>query len=427
MRHLNLGRWVSGGLVALAVILILMASMPVWAQQSSRGIVAIVNNSVISDYDLEQRIGLALVTSGLQRTPEIVEALRPQVLNRLIDDRIKLQEAGRYNVSVNEQELQAALRQLAQGNNMTFNDIQQVLSDNGVTIDSLRNQIVADLAWNRVLEGLFVPQVSLSQEEIELAFARAKEELAQPRYLVSEIVLRFDDSTQESVARENAYRLLEPLRTNTAFEPVAQQFSQSPTSANGGLIGWVVSGKLQREIDRVLPLLAPGEISDPIRTDDAYHIIKLQDKKEGNDADPRLDRLNLARAFLPLAANAPSELLNQANRLVQRFYNEFTDCVEGLVLANSIGADFQLLETVVFSQLPPTFQEEIDARGPNQLLPPSRTSEGVEIIAICGREQHRGTSVTRVDVERNLMEQEVELLGRRHLRDLRRQSLIELR
>lgn len=427
MRQLELGQWIAGRLIWAVAFIMITETIPAWAQQSSRGIVAVVNNTVISDYDLQQRIGLAMVTSGLQRTPEIEETLRPQVLKRLIDDRLKLQEAGRYNVTINEQELQTALHQLAQGNNMTFNDIQQVLAENGVTIDSLRNQIVADIAWNRVLEGLFVPQVSLSQDEIENAYIRAQEELEKPRYLVSEIVLQFDDSEQETIARENAYRLLEPLRTGTPFEPVARQFSQSPTSANGGIIGWVVAGELKREIDNLLPLLEPGEVSEPIRTEEAYYLIKLLDRNEGDGVNPRLDRVNLARAFLPLSANPDSETLVRANQLVQRFYSEFIDCVDGLVLANSIGADFQILDTIVISQINPALQEEILSLRTNELLAPRRTGEGVEIIALCGREQHRGPSITRADVERGLIEQEVELLGRRHLRNLRRQALIEVR
>ena len=417
-------QWMRG--VCLAGLLLLAMQTPVWSQ-SSQGIVAVVNNSVITNYDLEQRIGLALVTSGLARTPEIEAALRPQALNRLIDDRLKLQEAGRFNVSVSENELRNALSQLAQDNNMTFTDIEQLLSNNGVTLESLRDQLVADLVWNRLLEGLFVPQVSLSLEQVEREHARAVEELAQTQYLVSEIVLPFDSAAQESVARDNAYRLLEPLRSGTPFEPLAQQFSQSPTSANGGRIGWVVAGQLDGELDRMLPSLSRGEISDPIRTNNAYYILRLLDKREGGGNVLLLDTINLARAFLPLAADASGDVLTQADLHVQRFYADFTDCAEGVALAESIGAEFQLLDGMTDTQLPAGLREAVSGRDVGDLLPPRRTSDGVEIIAICGREQHRAAPISIADVERGLVEREVELMGRRHLRDLRREAVIELR
>ena len=429
MRRLQQRYRMFGGLLCLAGLLLPAADAGAQTtqDQSTQGIVAVVNNSVISDYDLQQRVGLALVTSGLSRTPEIEAALRSQALNRLIDERLKLQEAGRYNVSIGEQELQGALRQLAQDNNLTFTDIQQLLESNGVTVDSLRTQIIADIAWNRVLQGLFVPQIALSQGEIEQAYTRARDELSQPQYLVAEIVLQFDDPAQEASVRQNAYRLLEPLRSDTPFDPVARQFSQSPTAANGGRIGWVVAGQLPPEIDRLLPLMQRGEISDPVRGDGVYYIIQLIDKNDGGAANPRLDRVSLARAFLPLAADADANAVGLANQQVQQFLSGFTDCVEGLLLANSIGADFQVLDAVTISQLPPELQDEIGPRGSNELLSPRRTGDGVELIAICGREQHRGASITRADVERGLMEREVELMGRRHLRALRRQALIELR
>ena len=431
LAHAGLSRlrrhWRCGLVGALLCLVGLSASADMARAQSSQGIVAVVNNSVISNYDLQQRVGLALVTSGLARTAEIEAALRPQALSRLIDERLKLQEAGRYNVSIREEDLQAALARLAQDNNMTFTDIRDLLEENGVAVESLRTQIIADLAWNRVLEGLFVPRVSLSQDEVEQAYNRARDELSQTQYLVSEIVLQFDNIEQEKDARENALGLLEPLRSGTPFDPVARQFSQSPTSANGGRIGWVVAGQLPEEIDRLLPLLQPGEISDPVRTDGAWHIIQLVDRNEGGRANPLLDRVSLARAFLPLAADADAESLRQADVRVQEFLAEFTDCVEGLLLANSIGAEFEVLDSMLVSQLQPDVQDEILPLGAGDLLSPRRTDAGVEMVAVCGRERHLGASITRVDVERGLLEREVELLGRRHLRDLRRNALIELR
>ena len=417
---------VRGGVFSLLLVALSWAVSGGAAAQS-QGIVAVVNNSVISEYDLQQRVGLALVTSGLERTAEVEAALRPQALRGLIEERLKLQEAGRYNVSIEEAELQAALSRLAEDNNMTFTDIQQLLEANGVTVNSLRTQIVADIAWNRVLQGLFVPQVTLSQGEVEQAFQRAQSELSQTQYRVSEIVLPFDTAVEERTARENAGRLLNQLRSGTPFNLVARQFSQSPSAANGGRIGWVVAGQLPEEIDRLLPRLQPGQISEPVRGEDAYYLIALTDKNEGGQANPLQDRVILARAFLPLAANADAETTRQAEALVQQFFSEFTDCIEGLLLANSIGADFERLNAVAIAQLPPLLQEQIGDNGANTLLSPRRIQEGVEIIAVCEREEFRGVSITRDDVERGLMEREVELLGRRHLRELRSSALIEIR
>ena len=395
--------------------------------QSSGGIVAVVNNDVISDYDLEQRIGLALVTSGVQRTPEIEEALRPQALNRLIDERLKMGEAARYNIFIPEQEIQNAFARLAQDNNMSFEEIERVLSQNNVTVESLRAQIVADIAWSRLLEGLFLPQVSISQDEITQAYERAVDARSQTQYFVSEIVLPFNSAADERAARENAYRLLHPLRTGTPFAPLAQQFSQSPTSASGGRIGWVVAGQLEDEIDRVLPLLDRGEVSEPIRTSNAYYIVQVLDKNESGKPDPQLDIIRLARVFFPLSPDADRNTLAQADANVQRLYVEFSGCANGSELANSVGAEFNLLDPVTLTQLPPQVRDQINKSSVGSLLPPSRTNEGVEVIVLCERKPNQIASITPQEVERGMIEREVELLGRKHLQELRSNATIELR
>ncbi|MCY4031432.1 MAG: peptidylprolyl isomerase [Hyphomicrobiales bacterium] len=410
---------------AFCIVLLIM-SVPASAQ-SSQGIVAVVNNNVISDYDLEQRVGLALVTSGVQRTPEIEDALRPQALNRLIDEKLKMNEAARYNISIPEQEIQNALGRIAQDNNMSFEEIERVLSENNVTVESLRSQLVADIAWNRLLEGLFLPQVSISQDEINQAYERAVDERSQTQYLVSEIVLPFDSAASENIARENAYRLLQPLRTGSPFAPLAQQFSQSPTSANGGRIGWVVAGQLEDEIDRVLPLLKRGEISEPIRTGSAYYIIQLLGKNESGKPNPQLDIIRLGRAFFPLSPDAGGDVLAQADANVQRFYVDFSGCDNAPDLADSVGASFRLLDRVTLAHLPPQLREQVDNSGIDGLFPPSRTNEGVEVVALCEREPNQVASITPQEVERGMIEREIELLGRKHLQELRSNATIELR
>lgn len=395
--------------------------------QSSQGIVAVVNNSVISNYDLDQRIGLALVTSGVQRSPEIVEALRPQALNRLIDDKLKMNEAARYNVIIPEPEIQNALERLARDNNMSFQEIERLLSENGVTVESLRAQLIADIAWNRLLEGLFLPRVSLSQDEVTQEYERAVNQRSQTQYLLSEIVLPFNSVADENIARENAYRLLQPLRTGTPFAPLAQQFSQSPTSASGGRIGWITAGQLEDELDRMLPLLDRGEISEPIRTNDAYYILQLLDKNESGKPNPRLDIVRLGRAFFPLSPDASGDVFAEADANVQRFYDEFSGCSNVSDLAEAVGADFRLLDPVTFAQLSPPLRQQISNNNTGSLLSPSRTNEGVEVVAFCDRQPNQVSNITPQVVERNMIEQEVELLGRKHLQELRRNATIELR
>ena len=129
-----------------ALGLISAAGTPAAAQGVQR-IVAIVNDEVISAYDLDQRIRLLLSTSRSRPTREMQRRMQGQVLQNLVDERLQLQEADRLNISVSDTDIQNAIRFIENQNGMAEGALADSLRKGGSDLDALAVQLDAQIAW----------------------------------------------------------------------------------------------------------------------------------------------------------------------------------------------------------------------------------------------------------------------------------------
>ncbi|WP_421862874.1 SurA N-terminal domain-containing protein [Parvibaculum sp.] len=115
------------------------------------------NDQVVSSYDLDQRIKLVLLSSGIPNTPENIARIRGQVLRSLVDEHLQQQEAQRLNVEVAQEEVEKAFERIAQRSNMSVDQISAALEEGGVARSTLETQIRNDIAWNRVVQQQLRP------------------------------------------------------------------------------------------------------------------------------------------------------------------------------------------------------------------------------------------------------------------------------
>ncbi|HXZ68388.1 MAG TPA: SurA N-terminal domain-containing protein, partial [Alphaproteobacteria bacterium] len=130
-------------------------------------IAAIVNDEVISGYDLDQRVKLLTNASGVQPSPDEMQRIRAQVLRELIDEKLKMQEVKRLKVDIKDQEVQDQLNYIASRNNTTPDEIKKQLAKQGISIATLTDQIRAEIAWNDLVQGRFGPDVSIDPNEVK--------------------------------------------------------------------------------------------------------------------------------------------------------------------------------------------------------------------------------------------------------------------
>ena len=241
---------------------------------------ALVNGEIISSEDLQNRINLFLMNTQIPYNSQTKEMIDQRVLNNTVDEIIKLQEAAREGIIISEKETAEQLKRFATNNKIPLSQLSLILKQANVNKDTIENQLKADLAWLRLIRKRYYSEGSVSQKEINQALEDAKKDLDTPKYFVAEIFIKKENAT-------NLHQLVSNLRNDDRFELYAMQFSESPTAANGGNLGWVNTGKLPSILEAKLKTMQPGTISDPIQVGDGYYILKLKQRFNPKTDKPR--------------------------------------------------------------------------------------------------------------------------------------------
>lgn len=265
-------------LISVFVISIFVA--PAYAGTGANGIAAVVNEEAISVSDVFARMKLIMISSGMPNSKDARDKMRPQIMNILVDEQIKVQEAVRLGIEVSEKDIDNGFRTIAGQNKMTADKFGELLSKDGVSVRTLRDQIKSQIAWSQVVQKRLRPQVKITEIDINVMRERLASNTGKTEYLLSEIFLPVEEKKDDNNARQLSYRLIQQLEEgHTPFQVLATQFSQSSAAAIGGDLGWVQEDNLQEEIGKKLKSMGKGNFSQPIRSISGYHIVLLRQKR----------------------------------------------------------------------------------------------------------------------------------------------------
>ena len=386
--------------------------------QDIQAIAVIVNDEVISRYDVNQRVRLILVTSGIPATEENVKRIEEQAIKALIDEKIQIQEAIKLEVPDSPDEINLMLDNIARSNQTTAEGILESITSQGVNSETLLSQIKSELLWNKIVRGRFGSYINISDEEVNIIYDRTIQNINNSQYDISEIFIGFEDESEEKEAKELTERLTEQLKNEIAFEPVAQQFSQAPSSGQGGFIGWVSEGQLDPDIISNIKNLEIGSVSNPIKTVNGYYIIKLNGKSEEGGKNPMKNQYDLISVSFDI----------EDKIMAKDFSDNFISCkrLDGL-LENYNQKEVNVIGKRLLQELPKELHKELLEKNAGNALSPRFSDENIDIILICDRKDDIGIQVNRDVIEDNIYSQKMGMMSRRHLRDLRRDAVIEYR
>ena len=408
--------------------LLIGAALPATAQQNSPaiGIAAVINEDVITIFDVQSRLGLFLATSGIQNTAEVRQRLLPQVVDALVEERLKIQEARRLEIETTEEEIRNAVAGIEARNGMRPGSFRTLLEEQGVNVGSFYGQIEADVAWSKVVRDVLARDVNIAPEEVDTVLDKLRSNQGKQEYFVSEIDLPISPAAPEQNVRQLAEDLVTRVRGDTPFPALAQQFSQSPTAAVGGELGWILPGELDRSLDRALARMEPGQISDPIRTATGYHILFLQDRRASGAPNPLKHIIGLSQIYLPTLggrALTPAQLAQYSVRV----QTEVGNCEQMNSLAEQIGGPGSGQRPLLYAgSLPAKVRDVVTPLPANQVSPPIEVTGARLFIIICERQDDTGLPAPG-EVYAQLENDKLQNLARQKLRDLRRQALIDIR
>src|SRR5258706_892414 len=200
----------------------------------STGVAAIVNDFVISDYDLDQRIALFAATSGTQLTKDTIAQIRAQVLRSMEDEILELQEASKHKISVGKADVDKAIQNIADDNHLSPDQIVATITRAGVKADTFRQQVAAQLIWQRVVTARYGTDILINDQQIDEAMDRLRKGEDRPQFLISEIFIAVDRPEDEIRVRTSAEQMTQQLTLGAPLRATASQFSQSPSAADRG-------------------------------------------------------------------------------------------------------------------------------------------------------------------------------------------------
>lgn len=421
--------------IIILILLVLLVPSLAWAQRvnqlpqlevssSSDKIAAVVNENIISTADIQDRIKLAIISSGLPDTLPVRQRLLPQILRGLVDEQLQLQEAKRLDVTIPEDDINQALVRIARDNNMQ-GDIKTFITQRGGSPIALIDQIRAALSWGKVIQRELRPRVEVGDDEVDAAVERLRENVGKEEYLVNEIFLPVDSPKDEDQVNQFAHNLVEQLRGGTNFAAIARQFSQSTSAATGGDIGWILKGQLPLELNKALTLLDVNAVTDPIRSSSGYHILGLREKRTVSVGESKNAILNLQQVFHAFDENETKEsVLSEAE--VLRSSISSCSSLKPIVSEKFPSWHWQDYGDINLEKSPSWLTDKIRDLSIGGSTPPLATDKGALIFFLCSR---KGTDdgINRDAILSSLGTEKLELQARRLLRDLRRDAYIDVR
>jgi peptidyl-prolyl cis-trans isomerase SurA len=426
----RLSAWVlaTGALaVATAVSGASMAQTPL-----REGAAAVVNDEIISTYDLKQRMAMIVGRAGIKLTQENEPEVQQEALYSLIDERLKLQELHHQEVErkavgkiiIGDEEVDQEIQNIAKNNKITPQQYYGVLASWGVDPEAERTRIRAEKSWVYWISGFYGRRVRISPQEVDAYITDLTSRASKPSYLLGEIFIDAGRAGGVDKAVQLAQQLTAQLQQNASFQQVATQFSGVPTAANGGDAGWLSPSEMRPEVAAVVEQLRPGQLSRPIPVPDGAYLVYLRDKRSGGGAPV----VNLKQVALRVAADAPPAELESARQKLMSVKAKITGCANLEQAAQSLSeaAAGDLGEAEV-KDLSPAFRDVAEKLAINQVSDPIRTDVGLHLVAVCGRRDSAVQIPSREEVINELENQKLSMIAKREILNLRSSATIETR
>ena len=388
-------------------------------QRHSGEIFVIVNDEVISVFDVNQRINLFFATSGITRTHTNIQDIKPQIIETLISEKLKLQEAKEHDTEVSEQEIKDTIAQMIARQNFNDEKFQIFLEQNNINIETMQHKIKVDIAWRKLVELKLSYHVSISESKIEETFISTQNNINQINFKLNEIFFLTNNAQEIKDKLKIAQKIAIQLQNQGDFESVARQFSHSASSSKGGHIGWVTETQLESPIYAIVKDMEKGDISLPIKTDAGIYIIQMVDRQETGGINLMRNQFDI----MILSFDHRDPLLTNQ---IARIKKDFKTCKHTQKLAEEKG-NIRVDHTglIPFSNLSEKLQPIIQLLEKGDISPAITKGDTTNLFIICDRKNDLGIQISRDNIANNLYAQQMSMMARRYLRKLRYNAVIE--
>lgn len=392
---------------------------------------AIVNGSVITGTDVDQRANFIVAARELKLSASDTEQLKQQILRLLVDETLQIQQATSDKIKVTPEEINRSYEQFAVRNfGKSAVDLRPYLRGVGSSERSVKRQIEAELSWSKYLRREVDINVGTTEVQAQIEKARAAQ--GSEEYHVREIYLSGGDRAPEVFGQmqQMMQAIQKRDKGEDTFGYYARNFSEASTKVVDGDLGWLNEAQLS-QLPAALTTTVKGmtreHLAGPVEVPGGFSIVYLVDTRKIGVPDPREARLMLKQLSVRFPAGiAPAD----ANARVAAFAKQSQSihgCGDVANVARQMGAEVVDNDSVTVKDLPAALQDIMLALRIGESTPPfGSPTEGIRSLVLCGREDPKGGALPGMEQTRTLLEnQRVNLRANQLMRDLRRDAIVE--
>ncbi len=411
----------------------LVLATQVWAAPMDR-IIAVVNDEVILEselMDMSQTVRQQLRQREAAIPP--ADILRKQVLERLIIQRLQLQRAEEVGVRVGDDALNAALRQIANNNNMNLRQFRDVLEEDGYDFSQFRETIREEMIITRLRKSQVEDRVVVSDREVDNFLAtQTIQSGSEEEYQLQHILISMPDAASPEQVQD-AQQRLEKIQSLLAeggdFAEVAAGYSDGQNALEGGELGWRKQGELPSLFAEAVPALTVGEISQPLRSGSGFHLVRLKDKKS---AEVHLVKQTLASHILIKTSEVMTdeEAEKRLQQLRQRVENgeKFAELARAHSEDTGSAIEGGSLGWASPGVMVPEFQEKMDELAIGEMSDVFQSRFGWHLILLEDRrEQNMADEFKRSKAREQLRQRKIDEEMESWLRAMRDEAYVEYR
>lgn len=420
-------------------LLVLLAVMVTSVAQAERQpldrVVAIVDDSVILQSELDNRIDTIagrLQAQGTGLPPR--DILEERVLDQLITESIQLQMAERGGMRISDNELNETMTGIARRNNMTMAQFEQQLAAEGVSYREAREQIRNEMLASRVQQRQVGNRVRVTDREVQNYLqALSSREPNNEEYQLAYIYVEVDNPNDESAvaaAREKAERLRSEIVGGRDFREVAVAESDAANALEGGDMGWRRRSQLPSLLESVVPELETGVPSQVMGNNNGFHLVMVRDRR-GGEGDQVIEQSRV-RHILIRTSETVSEA--QAESAIRDLSRQIRDGADFAVLAREhsddpvSGSDGGNLGWVSPGQMVPEFEQAMMDANVGELKGPFRSQFGWHILEVQERRQKDiSGEVRESEARQSIYRRKFDTELQNWLREIRDEAFVEFK
>jgi peptidyl-prolyl cis-trans isomerase SurA len=401
--------------------------------QAEARIAADVNGSIVTEADINARLALLIAASGTQISKDMIPQLRHTILQTLIEELLKIQEAKRISRMikranyVSSEDIQRMLMLMVRRSGLSVELFEDFLRVHHISKETLIQQARAQASWSRIINDLFGDSVQISDKEVERARTQFIENKKRGAVLLSRIVIPFDAPEQKETALADIKRIAALLEQGAHFATLAQQFSRTPEAFRGGNLGWVAFENLSDVEREALQNLPVGRASAPILKRSAYVILLCQDKRP--EGATTFQEITFQRIFIPAPYAIDSEekariFIAQAHEVREHLLT-----THDLQKTEALFSGLKIMpkETQAVEEIDPRLRTLLNAIKTEEISQPIITPDGVLLLIVHKRAELPIAAPTKEAVREHLRGVQLEKHSERYLRMLKRTAYIERR